>query len=432
LNVHRPVRSAAPAAIRRALVVLALAAASAACSKTAGAPPAFERPPAPVQVATASARDVPVYLDEIGRVVAKEVVWIQAQVSARIESTNFEDGADLKKGDLLFTLDARPFQARLAAAEATLLRAQSAVIRAQATALRPKATLAHDQAALEYARVEFARAEGLVKTEAISKADYDAKKNAVAMAEADVKQAEAEVAQAAPEEKQALADVAKAEADVATARLDVEYCTVRSPIDGRAGHRFVDAGNLVKENESKLVMVERLDPVYVDFTVNENDVAAIQRNMAKGALRVEARLPDSKDVRAGELTFLDNAVQETTGTLKLRATIPNADHVFWPGRFVNVRLVLEQLAGAVLVPAGTPQLSGKGTFAYVVKDDGTAEMRLVTVGQRQGDLVVLTDGVKAGERVVIMGQLAVTPGGKVRIEEPAAAAAAGAASGQKK
>jgi multidrug efflux system membrane fusion protein len=412
--------------LRLALCASAIAPLLAACAKPA-APPMFERPPAPVQVAAATARDVPVYLDQIGRVVAKETVWIQAQVAARIESTSFEDGADLKKGDVLFQLDARPFEARLAAAEAALLRAQAAVIRARASALRPVATLAHDRAALEFARIELARAETLVKTEAISRADYDAKKNAVVMAEADVKQAEADVAQAAPEEKQALADVAKSEADVATARLDVEYCTVRSPIDGRAGHRLVDAGNLVMANNNPLVMVERLDPVYVDFTVNENDVAEIQRNMKIGALRVEARLPDApNDARVGELTFLDNAVQEATGTLKLRATIPNADHRFWPGRFVNVRLVLESLRGAVLVPAGAPQLSGKGTYAYVVKDDGTAEMRLVALGQRHADLVVVKDGVKAGERVVVMGQLAVTPGGKVRVEEtpPVAAAAA--------
>jgi len=420
-------------AISRALFAAALAAAPAACAKSAAPPTMFERPPAPVQVAAATARDVPVYLDQIGRVVAKETVWIQAQVAARIESTTFEDGADLKKGETLFKLDARPFEARLAAAEAALLRAQAAVVRARATALRPKATLEHDRAALEFARAEFTRAEGLVKTEAISRADYDAKKNAVAMAEADVLQAEAEVAQAAPEEKQAQADVAKAEADVATARLDVDYCTIVSPIDGRAGQRLVDAGNLVMANSNPLVMVERLDPVYVDFTVNENDVAAVQRNMKIGALRVEARLPDAPDdARVGELTFLDNAVQEATGTLKLRATIPNADHRFWPGRFVNVRLVLESLRGAVLVPAGAPQLSGKGTFAYVVKDDGTAEMRLVALGQRHADLVVVTDGVKAGERVVVMGQLAVTPGGKVRVEETPPAAAVAAPAGEKK
>jgi multidrug efflux system membrane fusion protein len=414
----------APRRFLSALATIAALSTLAACSKPAAAPGAFERPPAPVKVATTITRDVPVYLDQIGRAAAKETVWVQAQVTARIDATHIEDGADVKKGDLLFTLDVRPFAARLAAAEASLLRAHAAVAHARAAALRPLAQLAHDRAALEFARAELARAEGLLKTEAVSRADYDAKKNAVAMAEADVKQAEAEVEQSAPEERQAQADVAKAEADVAMAKLDVEYCTVRSPIDGRAGRRLADAGNLVEANVTRLVMLERLDPVSIDFTVDENDVPAVQSNMARGALRVEARLPESPDdPRVGELTFLDNVVQESTGTLRLRATLPNADHKFWPGRFVKVRLVLRTVQGAVLVPASATQVSPTGPFVFVVKDDSTAEMRPVVVGQRHEGDVVLTSGVKAGERVITAGQLAVGPGAKVRVEEAATAAA---------
>lgn len=392
-----------------------------ACEKTQ-AMPVFERPPAPVQVAPAVARDVPVYLDEIGRAVARETVWVKSQVAGRIEAASFEDGADLKKGDVLFSIDARPFQARLGAAEASMLSAQAALVRSRTTGLRPEATLARARAALDLARAEFARVEGLVEAKAVSRADFDEKKSAVAIAEAEVKQAEADVRQTEPDQKQAEAVVKLAEADVAMARLDLEYCTIRSPIDGRAGHRLVDPGNLVAATASPLVMVERLDPVYVDFTVAESELSAVQRNMAKGTLRVEARLPDEQgDARAGALTFLDNAVQDGTGTVKLRATLPNADHRFWPGRFVKVRLVLETIPSAILVPAAAPQLAATGPFVYVVKEDDTAEMRPVVLGQRQDDLVVLREGVKAGERVIVAGQLAVGPGGKVRIESPAPA-----------
>ncbi len=415
------------------LVLAVLAAALAACAKPAAAPLNFERPPAPVEAAVASGRDVAVYIDAIGRAVAKETVWVKAQVEGRVEETRFEDGADLKKGDVLYVLDARPFEARLAAAEASLLRARASLARAKTAVLRPAATLLRAKAARDLARAEFVRVEGLVETKAVSKADYDTKKSTFDMMEAEVGQAEADVEQAEPEAAAAEADVKKAEADVAMARLDVEYCTIRSPIDGRAGHRLVDAGNVVSSMATPLVMIERIDPVYVDFTVPENDVTAVQRNMAKGVLRVEARLPDATadETRSGALTFLDNNIAEGSGTLALRATLTNTDHHFWPGRFVRVRLILEPLPAAVLVPAGAPQLSGKGTFVYIVKDDDTAEMRFVTLGQRQGEFVVVTSGVKAGERVVVVGQLAVTPGGKVRVEETAPMAAAPAAEAKK-
>jgi multidrug efflux system membrane fusion protein len=339
-------------------------------------PTTFERPPAPVSVATAVAQDVPVYLDEIGKCVAREMVSIQPQVSGRITEIHFSDGADLKAGDPLFTIDPRPYQARLDAAEATLVQAK---------------------AALELAKISFARVETLIGTKAISQQDYDTKKNAVDVADGLVKQSQAAVE---------------------TARLNLEYCSILSPIDGRAGQRLVDIGNVVDANTGSLLTIQRLDPIYADFTVTENDLSAVQRNMAQGTLKVEVRLPDQPDRPAiGELTFLDNAVQDATGTVKLRATIPNGNHHFWPGRFVNVRLILRTLPNAVLVPAAAPQTSAQGPYVYVVKDDSTAELRPVKLGQRQSDLVVIEDGLKSGERVIVTGQLAVTPGGKVRVEE---------------
>lgn len=360
---------------------------AAACEKQA--PPAFERPPASVSVVTAVAGDVPVYLDEIGKCVAREVVSIQPQVSGRITEIHFSDGADLKAGDALFTIDPRPYQAQLAAMEAT-----------------------RDQmkAALDLSRIEFTRVANLVETTDMSKSDYDSRKSAVDVSEAQLKQS-----QAAAE----------------TARLNLEYCSISSPIDGRAGQRLVDLGNVVTPaSDAPLLVIQRLDPIYADFSVTENDLTRVQQNMAQGTLKVEVRLPDEpRDPRPGELTFLDNAVQES-GTVKLRATIPNSDRRFWPGRFVKVRLVLSTRHEAVLVPAVAVQMSARGPFVYVVKEDSTAELRLVTTGQRQGSLVVIEEGLKAGEQVVLNGQVAVTPGGKVRIETLQASERSPAAGGK--
>lgn len=368
------------------LLVAALAGASCGGKKD---PRAFERPPAPVTTAQAVARDVPVYLDEVGKCVAREVVSVQPQVSGRITQLHFTDGADLKKGDLLFTIDPRPFEAQLHAAEADLARAS---------------------AALNLARTQWSRAETLIQTKAISQEEYDTRKNAVDLSQAQVHQATA---------------------STETARLNLEYCSIRTPIDGRAGRRLVDVGNVVTANTTTLLTIERLDPIYADFTVAQNDLTAVQKNMRQGDLKVEVRLPEEPDRPVlGALTFLDNAVADATGTVTLRATVPNGEHRLWPGRFVRVRLLLSTIPGAILVPALAPQLSGKGPFLYIVKPDATAEMRPVKTGQRQGDFVVIQEGVKVGESVVVTGQLGVTPGGKVR-ELPAALPAAGGGAGGK-
>ena len=169
-------------------------------------------------------------------------------------------------------------------------------------------------------------------------------------------------------------------------------------------------------------MIQKLDPIYADFTISQNDLSAVQEQMRGGKLRTEVRLAEeSGDPVVGQLTFLDNAVQNATGTVNLRATISNSGHRFWPGRFVNIRLVLNTIHGAVLIPASAPQMSGKGSFVYVVIQDESAEQRPVTLGQRQGDLIVVEKGVAGGERVVVNGQLGVTPGGKVRVDQPAPA-----------
>jgi membrane fusion protein, multidrug efflux system len=363
-------------------IVPGLLALAAACSNVHGAenPPPKQaqpqRPPAPVSVATALERDVPEYLDQIGRNVAPEVVTIQAQVSGRITAIHFTDGATVKRGDLLFTIDPRPYQAQLDSAQASLAR---------------------NVADLDLARIEFTRVETLLKTDAISQQDYDARRSTVAVSEAQVR---------------------LGRAAVETAKLNLEYCFIHSPIAGRVGQRLVDPGNVVGPGApAGLLVIQRLDPMYADFNIAENDLTSVQSAISAGHARVEVWLPDQPDeARSGTLTFLDNSVQDGTGTVKLRATVPNADWRFWPGRFVKVRLVLGTRKDAVLVPATATQTSAKGPFVFVVKDDSTAELRPVSVGQRQGDLVAITSGLKGGERVVVTGQLGVTPGGKVRFE----------------
>ena len=370
----------ASAALLAALLMIS------ACSRNkVEAAPAM--PPPLVTVVKATSQDVPKYLDEIGRNAAFEAVTVTPQVGGRIVERHFQDGENLSKGQLLFVIDPRPFKAQLDAAQATLAQAK---------------------AALDLAKIQFARDEAVIGTRAISKQDYDTKKNTV-----DVDQAQVEAAEAALE----------------TAKLNLEYCYVHSPIDGRAGARLVDVGNVVMANSTSLLSIQRLNPIYAIFTVTESDLPDVQKQMAHGELKAAVRLPSDTEnaARIGRIEFLDNAVQNGTGTVNLRATLSNPDRHFWPGQFVDVKLLLATDKGAVLIPNQAAQISQKGPFVYVVKPDSTAELRPVVLGQRQGDAVVVTKGVAANESVVVTGQLLVRPGGKVHVEgNPQAAPAANA------
>jgi multidrug efflux system membrane fusion protein len=208
------------------------------------------------------------------------------------------------------------------------------------------------------------------------------------------------------------------QAAIDTTKIDLDYCTIHSPIDGRAGQRLVDTGNVVAANGPALLVIQRLDPIYAEFTVTENDLPAVQKNMAAGTLKVDALLPDDPAAsRRGDLTFLDNAVADGTGTVKLRATLANADHRFWPGQFIHARLVLASLKAAVLIPAEATQMSPTGPFVYVVKGQEPPDLRPVTLGQRQGERVVVLKGLAAGERIVTKGHLGIMPGRPVQEED---------------
>jgi len=337
------------------------------------APPAM--PPALVTVVKATAQDVPRYLDEIGKNAAFESVTVTPQVGGRVVERHFRDGDQLHKGQLLFVIDPRPFKAEVDSVQASLAQAK---------------------AALDYDLIQFARYGEVVGTRAVSKSDYDTKKNAV-----DVDWAKVDAAQAS----------------LTTAKLNLEYCYIHSPIEGRAGARLVDVGNVVQANSTPLLSIQRIDPIYASFTVTEGDLPQVQQGLSGGTLKAAVRLPSDPEAaaRAGRVEFLDNSVQSGSGTVTLRATVRNSDHHFWPGQFVNVRLVLATEKAAVLIPSQATQISQQGPFVYVLRSDDTAEPRPVKLGQRQGDQVVVMEGVSANERVVLTGQMLVRPGSKVRV-----------------
>jgi membrane fusion protein, multidrug efflux system len=365
------------------IFLVAISLVAAACNKeqaAIGAPAA--PPPALVTVTQAVAQDVPLYLDEIGKNAAYESVMVMPQVAGRITERHFEDGSDLKKDQLLFVIDPRPYQAALDSAQAQLAQAQ---------------------AALDLANAQLKMYAAVADTRAVSQFDYETRKNAV-----EVDKAQVQLAQAAIE----------------TAKLNLDYCYIHSPIDGRASARLVDVGNVVQANTTPLLSIQRIDPIYADFTITERDLPQVRQQMDRGASMARVKLPADPDTaaRSGKLTFLDNSVQNGTGTVNLRATIPNSDRHFWPGTLVDVKLVLATLKNAVLVPYQSTQISQKGPFVYVVKSDSTVDLRPVTLGQRQGDNVVVSNGLVAGETVVVTGQLTIGPGAKVRTASAASSA----------
>lgn len=345
----------------------------AACGQKA--PPVGPPPPRPVTAAKAESRDVPVYLDEIGNCTAYETVTVQPQVSGPIMEIHFTDGAELKKGDPLFTIDPRPYQAALNKA---------------------KGTLAQDRAKQTYNEAQLKRIVELSRTHVASPQDLD---NARSTAEASA------------------AAVQSDEAAVEQAQINLDYCAIRSPIDGRASKRLVDAGNVVTANTTPLLLIQRQEPIYAEFTIPESALPQVRRFIEAGTLKVRASFSDdpSKN-RVGKFDFLDSGVQQSSGTVRMRAVFKNEDRVFWPGQFVNVRILLDTIKGAVLVPNEAVQVGNKGPFVFIVKQDSTVELRPVKPGERQGDDVVISEGVKQDETVVVTGQLALAPGAKVDVK----------------
>jgi multidrug efflux system membrane fusion protein len=310
-------------------------------------------------------KDVPLYVDEIGTCAANESVQVQAQVGGQIVSRDFKDGAYVKKGDLLFTIDKRSYQAALDAAKADNMLAQANLKR---------------QLELQAKKVTAPQ-------------DLDtAKANAMRTAAA-----------------------------VDAAQVNLDYCSIRSPIDGRAGLRQVDAGNTVTPGSSGavLVQIDNFDPIYTDFTIAEPDLPLVRQYLSGPNLKVLTDAEnDNIPARAGRLYFIGNTLQPGTGTVQARAVTPNPDHALWPSQFVHVRLILDILRNAKLVPNSAVQIGQNGPYIFVVKKYSTLELRQVKPGQKQAnDLTVINEGVQPGETVVTRGQLQLAPGTKVAIQE---------------
>jgi len=332
------------------------------------------KPARPVTVAQAEVKDVPVYLDQIGNCTAFETVMVQPQVSGAIVAIHFKDGAEVKKGDRLFSIDSRTYQAALDKA---------------------KATLEQDRAKAAYDQLQVKRYEDLSKTKVIAPQEFDSLRST------------AQGSQAA-----LLAD----EALVNAAQINLDFCEILSPIDGRASKRLVDVGNIVTPNATQLLLIQRQDPIYVDFTIPEASLPSVRNYNTKGTLKVKASFADDPaKQREGKFDFLDNGVQQSSGTVKVRALLDNKDRMFWPGQFVNVRMLLDTIKDAVLVPNEAMQVGQTGPFVFVVKQDSTVEKRAVKPGQRQESSITVTAGLKPGETVVLTGQINLAEGAAVKV-----------------
>jgi membrane fusion protein, multidrug efflux system len=408
------------------------------CSEKPDPARAAMKPPAvPVTLATAAQKDLPVTVTAIGNVQPLSTVGVLSQVNGQIFKVNFREGQEVKQGELLFTLDRRPFEAALQQAQANVARdraqlaqSEAAHLQQQAQVQQAEANHVRDQAQLENARVWAARYRELVDKEFVAKEQYDQyRTNAEALA-ATVRADEAAIANARAAARAAEATIESAraairadEAAVENARLQLAYTEIRAPLSGRTGNVLIHEGNVVKANDTgnPMVTLNGIHPIYVAFSVPEQSLEDVKRYRAEGTLKVEAVVPGQVEGQArGDLTFVNNTVDPNTGTIQLKATFPNADNLLWPGQFVNVVLTLTMQRNAVVVPSQAIQTGQKGTYVFVVKPDQTVESRPVTPGRTVGRETVVDKGVGPGERVVTDGQLRLYPGAKVDVKQPAA------------
>lgn len=358
----------------------------------------------PVTVALVSQKNVPVEVQVIGNVEAYSTISVKAQVTGQLTSVNFHEGDFVKKDDQLFTIDPRPLEAALSQAQANLAKDEAVLGQVEAN-------MARDAASAKYAEAQATRYAELFKSGIISK---DQAEQLRANADA--------VAQAVVADKAAIesakASIGASRATVENARVQLGFTTIKSPINGRTGNLTVKLGNVVMANNMELMTINQVEPIYVTFAVPEAQLPAIKKYMAGGKLPVRARPQDDPGgEETGVLTFVDNAVDMTTGTIKLKGTFPNADHKLWPGEFVRVVLRLTTQQNAVVVPNEAVQTGQNGSFVYVVKPDRTVESRPVTTGARVDQDMVVDTGLELGETVVTEGQLRLAPGSRVAVRD---------------
>jgi membrane fusion protein, multidrug efflux system len=371
---------------------LVLAAGAAACSGEAQqqTPPSgggrggrggAQNAPVPVTIAQVQQKTVPIEIESIGTVIAATTVQVRSQITGEMTAVHFKEGDDVKQGQLLVSLDRRPLEAALRQAQATLAR---------------------DEAQAKNARAQATRY-------------LDLQQRGIATKE----QVDQMTAQAAALDATVNAD----RAAVDNAKVQLDYASIEAPISGRTGLLQVHPGNLVRANDTAaIVTINRITPVYVSFAVPEAQLPELKRYMARGELKVLAHAPDEPGApSAGRVNFIDNAVDVTTGTIKVKGTFANQDRRLWPGQFVNVTVTLSQQPNAVVVPAPAVQVGQQGQYVFVVKTDQTVELRPVTVARSNGTEAVIKDGLKAGETVVTDGQLRLVPGSRISVKESTSA-----------
>jgi len=343
-------------------------------SARAGGPP----PAVPVGVATVRQRDFPVYLTGLGSVQAFNTVSLKSRVDGQIMQVNFREGQDVRKGDLLIVIDERPFQVALAQAQANLQR---------------------DEAQLANAKAQYERNKALYEGGVVAKQDLDTMQASFGQYEG---------------------TIAADKAAVDNAKLNLTYCRITSPIDGRVGLRQVDPGNYVQASSTTpMLVITQLHPIAVIFTLPEDQLQVVLKHMRQGPLQVDVYSRDDQTkLSAGKLLTIDNQIDPTTGTAKLKAVFENPENTLWPNQFVNVHLLLETRKDAITAPAAAVQRGPQGTFTYVVDASNTVQMRPIEIALTQGNTVVLASGLQPGEKVVTDGQEKLQAGSRVAPQSP--------------
>ncbi len=416
---------------RLVAVLVALLALAGCDGRASGTQRAAPPPAVPVLAAEAVRKEVPLEVGVIGTVQALTTVGVKSQISGQVVKVHFTEGQEVKAGQLLFTIDPRPFEAAVAQAEATvgrdtaqLRQAEAALAQRHAEVQQALANLERDRAQFAYARTQEQRYKALVEKELVARELYDQFRTNLAAMEATMQANRAAVdnVRAAAAAAQAGVDNARAviradEAMLQTARLNLGYTTMRAPMEGRTGNLMLQAGNIVKANDDAMVVIAQVHPIYVSFAVPQQHLAAIKQYQAAGPLAVRAIPTGAAKPAVGRLTFVNNTVDPTTGTIQLKGTFDNADNVLWPGQYVEVALTLT-LESAVVVPSQAVQPGQQGPYVFVVKPDLTVQPRPVEVGRRLATETIVAKGLAPGERVVTDGQLRLTPGARVEIKPP--------------
>ena len=361
-----------------------------------GPPPAV-----PVSVAKAELQSAPSEVRVVGTAEASAVIQVKAQIGGELLRANFTEGQNVERGATLFEIDSRQYRDALRQAEAAVERDRALIRQAEAT-------LARDVAQTRHAETDAARDQDLSKEGLAPRSQYDSSRTNLDVLRESVRASQASIESARAALESDLAAVERA-------RLDISFCQILSPIAGRTGNLLVHAGNLVKANDAPLVVIHQVTPIFVSFSVPEEHLTAVRRISASGKLPVRVftrELPAR--AATGFVSVVDNTVDASTGTIRLKATIDNRDGLLWPGQFVDVVLTLDTLRNATMVPSEAVQAGQQGQFLYVVKANNTVEPRVVTTGRAFDGKIVIEKGVAPGETVVTDGQLRLFPGATIQ------------------